>query len=268
MPTSQPIQVLHQAMSIDQVLSPHIYVFYASFLLAFIFTPIMRSVAIYYNIVDKPDMVRKLHSAPVAYLGGVAVFIGWLAGVAVTQFQTMHVVEPGLSDRLQVPLAVVTAAFIIVILGLWDDLKHISPRIKIGGQLLAGITLLSQGIGTQITGFFIRNIVARLEARTDLLVPPGLLEGSILVTSILLTLALIVFCCNAANLMDGLDGLCSGVTAIIAAGFVFLAVVIARQENSFYTFSEYADRINMDALRMIVAIALLGAVLGFVPYNF
>jgi UDP-GlcNAc:undecaprenyl-phosphate GlcNAc-1-phosphate transferase len=61
----------------DSVLSPHVYVFYVAFLVSFFFTPIMRSVAIYYGIIDQPDQIRKMHSAPVAYLGGVAVFLGW-----------------------------------------------------------------------------------------------------------------------------------------------------------------------------------------------
>jgi UDP-GlcNAc:undecaprenyl-phosphate/decaprenyl-phosphate GlcNAc-1-phosphate transferase len=241
------------ALTVDSVLSPYVYVFYAAFLLAFVFTPIMRSVAIYYGIVDKPDLVRKLHAAPVAYLGGVAVFIGWLAGVAITQFQVMHVTEPGLADRLRVPLAVVTSAFI---------------KLKITGQLLAGVTLLSAGIGTKITGFFLHNIAARIEARLDTVVPEEVMFWSILVTSVALTLAMIVFCCNATNLMDGLDGLCGGVTAIIAIGFLILSVVIAQQNANLGDFAAYAERVNMDGLRVVIALALLGGVLGFVPYNF
>jgi UDP-GlcNAc:undecaprenyl-phosphate GlcNAc-1-phosphate transferase len=69
----------------DTVLSPHIYVFYAAFIVSFLFTPIMRLVANYYGIIDQPDHLRKLHTAPVAYLGGVAVFIGWVAGLATSQ---------------------------------------------------------------------------------------------------------------------------------------------------------------------------------------
>jgi UDP-GlcNAc:undecaprenyl-phosphate GlcNAc-1-phosphate transferase len=60
--------------------------------------------------------------------------------------------------------------------------------------------------------------------------------------------------------MDGLDGLCGGVTAIIAAGFLFVAVHLAMTGVGVNT--------NWDALRVILGLALLGAVLGFVPYNF
>ena len=52
-------------------------------------------VAMYYGIIDRPDNVRKMHTVPVAYLGGVAVFLGWLAGLAISQFLTLHRIEVG-----------------------------------------------------------------------------------------------------------------------------------------------------------------------------
>jgi UDP-GlcNAc:undecaprenyl-phosphate GlcNAc-1-phosphate transferase len=89
----------------------------------------------------------------------------------------------------------------------------------------------------------------------------NLLQDPVVVPiSSLMTVAIVVFCCNATNLMDGLDGLCGGVTAIIAAGFVFVSVYLARFGDPSST--------NADALRVILGLALLGAVLGFVPYNF
>src|SRR5947209_895270 len=60
--------------------------------------------------------------------------------------------------------------------------------------------------------------------------------------------------------MDGLDGLCGGVTAVIAAGFLFLAVSIASRGGGLNT--------NLDGLRIVLGLALLGAVLGFIPFNF
>jgi len=70
----------------------------------------------------------------------------------------------------------------------------------------------------------------------------------------------VVSCCNATNLIDGLDGLCGGVTAVIAGGFLFLAVHLAVSSGGLDP--------NLDAMRVVIAIALLGAVLGFIPYNF
>ena len=77
--TSALAQLQSRVFSADEVLSPYIYVFYAAFIVSFLFTPIMRAVAIYYGIVDQPDRVRKMHLTPVAYLGGVAIFLGVLA---------------------------------------------------------------------------------------------------------------------------------------------------------------------------------------------
>src|SRR5687768_12670159 len=93
---SMPLaQLTSRVFSVDEVLSPYVYVFYASFIVAFIFTPIMRMVAIHYNIVDNPDRLRKMHQSPVAYLGGVAIFLGLLAGLAISQYLVLHRQEPG-----------------------------------------------------------------------------------------------------------------------------------------------------------------------------
>jgi UDP-GlcNAc:undecaprenyl-phosphate GlcNAc-1-phosphate transferase len=80
------------------------------------------------------------------------------------------------------------------------------------------------------------------------------------VTSTLMVVGLVVGCCNATNLIDGLDGLCGGVTGVVSVGFVFLAVHMA-------TFGDNGTA-NIEGMRVVLALALLGAVLGFVPYNF
>src|SRR5215207_5257357 len=72
-------QVGPPAFSVDQILERYIYVFIVAFVVAFLYTPIMQKVATFYNIIDQPDRVRKNHAQPVAYLGGVAVFLGWLS---------------------------------------------------------------------------------------------------------------------------------------------------------------------------------------------
>jgi len=268
MPTTQAVEILKEPITADQVLSPYVYVFYAAFLVAFVFTPVMRSIAIYYNIIDKPDLVRKLHSQPVAYLGGVAVFMGWLAGLAMTQFTMVHQLMPGLDDRLRVPVAIVVAAVIIVVLGLWDDVQHLRPRTKIIGQVLAALSLISAGIGTNVLNIFIRSVTIRAELRMGIEFPELMVGTVILVSSCLLTIGLVIFCCNASNLMDGLDGLCSGVTAIIAVGFLFMAVIVAQSGMSYPDLGLAGRAINNDGVRVVVALALLGALLGFIPYNF
>lgn len=255
-----------RVFSADQVISPYVYVFYASFIVSFLFTPVMRSVAMFYNIVDKPDLARKLHRVPVAYLGGVAVFLGWLAGLAVSQYLSLHRQEAGWPiSHPSIKFSIVMGALIIIVLGLWDDLFRLKPLGKIAGQIVAAVYLLMDDVGTECT----RSVLTTLMNRFQLAVGSGaFVDPSTLVwfnplvyiSSAALVVSLVVFCCNATNLMDGLDGLCGGVTAIIAVGFLFVAVHLAMFGGGLNT--------NWDALRVILGLALLGAVLGFVPFNF
>jgi UDP-GlcNAc:undecaprenyl-phosphate/decaprenyl-phosphate GlcNAc-1-phosphate transferase len=242
----------------DEVLSPYTYVFYAAFLIAWIFTPIMRSIAIYYGIVDQPDQLRKIHKTPVAYLGGVAVFLGWISGLAVSQFLLLHRNAPGLS-HVVITTGIVAGACTILLLGLWDDLRKIRPWVKITGQVAAAVMLLSSGIGLHITDKFLEPLFLRTELYLDWHPSKMALDVIVETTSGALVVALVVFCCNATNLMDGLDGLCGGVTGIIATGFVILAVYVGMYSGGTET--------NNDALRVVIALAVLGGVLGFVPYN-
>jgi UDP-N-acetylmuramyl pentapeptide phosphotransferase/UDP-N-acetylglucosamine-1-phosphate transferase len=125
-------------------------------------------------------------------------------------------------------------------------------------QVAAALVLLSGGVGTHTTGPLLAPVVNRLLKVWTL--DPKLYDYFVVVTSGLITVILVVGCCNASNLMDGLDGLCGGVSAIIAAGFVFLAVHMA-------TFGQIGNT-NTEGMRIVLGLALLGAVLGFVPFNF
>lgn len=262
-------QIPSRAYTADEVLSPYIYVFYVAFIVSFIFTPMMRRVATYYGIIDRPD-ARKMHSQPVAYLGGIAVFLGWLCALAFSQFLSLHRTEPGLLSHPQVKFSIVVGATAIVLLGLFDDLYRISPRMKIAGQVFAAVCMIVEGVGTRC----LEPILVPISMRIQGLLGPGLLHALhlpqlpallipdwVTVTlSGIFVICAVVGCCNATNLMDGLDGLCGGVTAIIAGGFLFLAVHLAMVGGGMNS--------NWDALRVILGLALLGAVLGFIPFNF
>jgi UDP-GlcNAc:undecaprenyl-phosphate GlcNAc-1-phosphate transferase len=251
-------QVTSTRFTADQVLSPYVYVFYAAFIVSFIFTPLMRMIAIYFGVIDQPDQKRKFHKAPIAYLGGVAVFLGWLAGMAISQQLQLHRIEPGWpTDFLVIKFSIVLGAAVIVLLGLWDDLYKVTPGIKIATQIFAAALLLYDGVGTTCLAPILQPVSIKL---TYYLGVPPISMTVITLLSSLLVVGVIVGCCNASNLMDGMDGLCGGVTAIIAAGFLFVAVNLAMYGGGLHT--------NADAMRIVIALALLGAVLGFVPYNF
>jgi UDP-GlcNAc:undecaprenyl-phosphate GlcNAc-1-phosphate transferase len=252
--------------SADQILSPYVYVFYAAYVVAFILTPVLRKVAMHYNIIDQPDGVRKMHSVPVAYLGGLAVFLGWLTGLTTSQFLSLHYVDelmpPEMPRTVVINFGLVIGASAIILLGLWDDIIHMSPKIKILGQVFAACCLLVGGIGRRCSWILIGPILMKLSAHGIIQSDPAHLYHHWIVaaTSAIMVIGIIVVCCNATNLMDGLDGLCGGVTGVVALGFLFLAVNLATLSG--------AININHDALRVVMALALLGAVLGFVPYNF
>lgn len=246
-----------QPLTYDQVLSPYIYVLYISFLVTLILTPVMRIVALHYGIIDNPDRVRKMHLRPVAYLGGVAVFLGWIAGLTISTFLRLHTSDPSQPQPVVMKFSIVSGACIIVLLGLWDDILSLSPKLKITGQIFAAVFLLVDGIGTHCLEPIFNPLNQGITSRFGLPPVPHL---AIVALSSLLVIFVVVGCCNASNLIDGLDGLCGGVTAIISAGLLFLAVHMAASGGGINA--------NWDGIRVVVALALMGAVLGFVPYNF
>jgi UDP-GlcNAc:undecaprenyl-phosphate GlcNAc-1-phosphate transferase len=258
-----------RTFSVDLYLEQYIWVFYGAFIISFVFTPVMRVVASYYHIIDEPDRVRKMHNVPVAYLGGMAVFLGWLTGLAISQFRHLPFHEPGLPAHVTINFSIIAGACVIIVIGLWDDVLGIKPWVKIAGQAGAATFLVADGIGTQCTGLFFNTLNNWLSgqqqpgnwlagmAGSHILLVPGWVTY---VTSSIVVIFVVVACCNATNLMDGLDGLCGGVTAVISGGFLFLAVHLAVSSGGLDP--------NLDAMRVVIAIALLGAVLGFVPYNF
>lgn len=253
----------------DDVLSPFVWVFMAAYLVSLGFTPIMRAIASHYGIIDSPDGVRKMHKVPIAYLGGVAVFLGWLTGLTVSQFVPIYRVEDWMSPTLTIPFSIVIAACTIVFLGLWDDIFGVSPRLKILVQAMAASMLVFGEVGRRAAWSVLDPILHRTQYYFSWPDPAKFSQVAMydhwltLIISLIFVIALVVLCCNAANLLDGLDGLCGGVTGVVSAGFLFLAVNLAVSN-----LAGGATRVNQDALRVVIALALLGGVLGFVPFNF
>jgi len=253
----------------EQVLAPYVWVFGAAFLAAFIATPIMRRLAMANGIVDWPDLKRKSHLEPVAYLGGVALFLGWLAGVVLCFFiepHTSHGALGGISSSMSFPFSILAGAAIICLVGLMDDVYGISPRVKVGGQLLAAALLASQTVGTDLAAGIIETAGTLLGADKPLpwvgiephWIDPAYWLGTVFVA------VLVLGGCNATNLMDGLDGLASGVTGVVALGLTFICVGLAM--GVYDPHGAYSPL--QDPVRIVLCLALLGTVLGFLPYNF
>ena len=134
----------------------------AAFVISLVTTPIVRLIAYRAKAVDRPDDLLKPHARPTAYLGGVAMCVGLLAGL-VTYVASMgdlagcwgelkSSLQGGdLTTLLRNPLwniaAIALASVGIMILGLVDDVREISPRKKVYGQALAAAVLLVGGVG-------------------------------------------------------------------------------------------------------------------------
>jgi UDP-GlcNAc:undecaprenyl-phosphate GlcNAc-1-phosphate transferase len=200
-------------------------------------TGLLRRVAIRFGIVDRPDDLVKTHREPVAYLGGVGILGGILAGSGAGIF----CVTQGLSQNHLVWLAVVMAGALVTCgVGVADDLMDLSPRQKFLGQILAATLLVVAGIRPQIQWF---------GESVPQTVP--------LILNVALVYAFVLGASNSLNLLDGLDGLCAGVTGLMTLGLLGLSVLWVEGSAS------HAG----DPVRLILCVALLGTVLGFLPHN-
>ncbi|MBI1367364.1 MAG: hypothetical protein GC162_01780 [Planctomycetes bacterium] len=248
--------------TVDQVLSPYVFVFILAWAVAFIATPIMRVLALRNGIVDWPDMKRKQHREPVAYLGGVAVFLGWAAGTLLSFYITPHTSTPALTfSSVSFPMSIILGALLIAIMGLLDDVFGVSPFMKLGGQIVAAGMLAVQDVGTKLAGGLLASLGDTFNFDPTHI--PG--YGQIIYWGgAILVMMFVVSGCNAANLMDGLDGLAGGIIAIVAAGFTFISVALAM--GVYGNGGMYS--MLYDPVRVVMCLALLGAVLGFLPYNF
>lgn len=187
--------------------------------LSLVVTPWVIRLAHRLGAMDEPDQ-RKMHAFPMPRLGGLAVYLAFISTLLITQ-------------PLTTPLwGLVCGATLIVLLGMWDDVRGISPWLKFTGQIVAALTLIPFGIHFE----FLTNPFGGI-------VFLGL-------WGIPLTVFWLVAVTNAVNLIDGLDGLASG-TALIAS--LTLAVVAFTLGN-----------VPVVAVTLILA----GAILGFLRYNF
>lgn len=241
-------------LTMGGAIGPYMLAFFLAFIVSIVATPFMRMLAIRYGIIDWPDLKRKAHSEPVAYLGGIALFLGWFAGVAgLFLFDPDHAL-----DDIQFRIPIIIGALVVTIAGLWDDVYGVSPRVKMGFQLFAAAALAWGGVATGL-------VSDSLELVKIHHVNPTI--AYILATAFIALL--VVGACNAMNLLDGLDGLATGVAIIAAVGFLFIAadVTVDLAERGVATGVNKEARIQMGPI-IVMSLALLGALLGFLPYNF
>ena len=242
-----------------ELLSDYMPVFVAALLTTLLITPIVRRVAIANNIIDYPDQGRKQHAYPIAYLGGMAIFIGVVVAIGASAIFTN-----GPAAILQgIPISIVVGMFAIMFTGFADDIWKWDPRLKIAGQLIAAAALAIEDIGPQLAAGVLS---ALLGEPHDILFSIGTFSvpNSELYYWIgtAITAIFVIGGCNAANLIDGLDGLLTGTTTIMAAGLLAISLLMA------YCLPVENPETSLAGTRIILSLILLGVTLGFLPYNF
>lgn len=249
-------------------------VFVVSFLVALLATPLMRMLAIKHGVVDRPKEARKVHRVPIAYLGGVAVYLGILGAVLFAYAMPFHhlielhqsKVRPETLEAI-FPLSVLAGMTVIMLCGLIDDVVGLDPRLKIAGMLFAAAALAATDVGVKVAAGIVIPVARQFGVQTEsfhgaetiLIHLPGQLPPIDIIYWIgTAVIAIFVLgACNASNLIDGLDGLLSGTTAIANAGLLIIALTLAASDDG-----------PRDSARLILCLAVLGSCLGFLPHNF
>jgi len=261
------------------ILSGYIMVFAVAFLVTVLVTPMVRKLAIANGIVDHPSEARKIHKIPIAYLGGVAVYLGIMTALVFSYIATDYegIIEyhpmrtEHMTDGMYNPIVPLWIAFgmtSIVLVGLLDDITGIPPRVKLGGQLVAAAALALGNVGINVAAGVLKPTLGWALDNPDLIyhIPlpleiPGYsssIELDLIYWSGTAIIAIFVLgACNASNFIDGLDGLLTGVTSIAMVGLLAVALTMAVMDDGVF-----------DAPRIIFGLAVLGACLGFLPHNF
>jgi len=207
-------------------------------IVTFVTTFLVRRIAPKIGAIALPGP-RSVHTYPTPSLGGAAMFLGFCAALATaSQMEQFNDMFASSSE----PVGLLLAGGVMFLVGAVDDLRPVSPPAKVAGQVLSGGLLSLFGV----TMFYFRVPFASYDY---IVLSPDLAAFVTVVTVVVLA--------NAMNLIDGLDGLATGIV-IIAGSAMFL----------------YSDRLlkaglldgsNIAPLVAVIAVAIS---LGFLPHNF
>lgn len=192
-------------------------------MVSFLMTPVVKSFAYKVGAIDVPKDDRRMHKVPIPRLGGLAIFIGFMVSILLFVKITQEM------------RSILLGAVVIVVLGVVDDIMALPAMLKFVVQILAALIPTMNGV--RILAFSNPNIFS-----DNLYWVLGNL-------SIPFTVLWIVAITNSVNLIDGLDGLADGVSAISATTMLVIALL------------------SSEAQVAIVMAALVGACVGFMPYN-
>lgn len=204
--------------------------FFISAAFSFFITPAVRIFAFKIGAVDIPRDNRRMHREPIARLGGLGIFAGFLISVG---FYTASSYFLNLSSKLT---GLLCGAGIIVIFGIVDDITPLKAKFKLAVQIVAAAIPVLCGMRIEIFEN-LKNIMPNIY----------IFIGWI---SVPVTILWIVGITNAVNLIDGLDGLAIGISSISTISMLIIMLLISNLEMG------------------ILSAALAGACIGFIPFNF
>ena len=210
--------------------------FLLAFITSYVFTPYTIRLARKVKALDRPKDNRKVHKKVMPRLGGIAIVIGFL--ISATYLIIVMSIEKNLnifSNNYYIRLAGFFLGIIILETFCYiDDTKGIKPIVKLIGQILSAIIVVNSGI--------VMDKIVIVKAHT-------IISNEIILN--IISVVWIVVITNAINLMDGLDGLSSGVSLISSICLIIIFIL-----NS------------SPIISIILATALAGSLLGFLPFNF
>jgi|SRR5690625_1323065 len=202
-------------------------------LISFALTPMARLLGVRARVYT-PTRKRDMHREPIPKLGGAAM------AIAVIVVMGAASIVPFLAGIYQAPmLGILVAILVVLVMGVADDLWDLHWIIKLAGQCIAAGVVAAAGI--------------RVEA-----MPVGWIHVDNEIAQILITIFVIVLTINAFNFVDGLDGLAAGVAVIGGSAFFIYSYILTRTINAY----DYSN------LSTLLTALLIGACLGFLPFNF
>jgi UDP-GlcNAc:undecaprenyl-phosphate/decaprenyl-phosphate GlcNAc-1-phosphate transferase len=210
-----------------------------AFLVSFFTTPGVIRLSKKVGAIDRPND-RKVHAKPTPTLGGLALFLAIMAAGAIA---TRLPFFDGVFTQSSQMLGILGGGAVIFALGAVDDLRDLPAPVKLAGQVFASGILFLAGVKMRYV-----------------LLPNGDVFSISDDVSVLVTVGWMVAMINAVNLIDGLDGLAAGLVAIAASAFFVYTYQLGAAQG--VSLAEFA------APPALLAIALVGATLGFLRYNF
>ena len=195
---------------------------FVSFLASALLVPFAKKCAIHVNAIDMPN-ARKVHKKPIPRMGGLAIFGSFLLSYMLFARTSIQM------------LSILIGGFIIVLTGIFDDIKPVWSKAKFILQIVAACVVVFYG-DIVLKDITFLGLYLKFPSPLDYII----------------TIFFIVGITNAINLIDGLDGLASGVSAIYFATITIISYILFR----------------MQGLETVLSLIMLGATLGFLLHNF